>query len=205
MVSAGRDDGDRRRGRHAQHRPPAHPHPTRRPMPMAARADRRPAPTPSRRPWWHVRRTRAPPAGSSSWTRSTGSATTGKPTPRSASATATRPHCDTYLEYDRIRAAPLAEHLDTIASAWITAIRAGSGWRSPPPPTTTSQRSTRPSTQYRDYLGQLGADRIAGQGGSFRVGDVIVTRRNERHLHTTTGDIGPQPRLLDRQRTSPRR
>ena len=32
---------------------------------------------------------------------------------------------NTYVEFDRIRAAPLVEHLDDIASAWITAHSVG--------------------------------------------------------------------------------
>jgi len=94
----------------------------------------------------------------------------------------------TYLDYDRIRAAPLAEHLDTIATAWITANQNGERLAI----TTTSNEHVaainQTIQQHRDFLDELGPNSVTGQGGSFRIGDVIVTRRNERHLHTTTGD-----------------
>ena len=95
---------------------------------------------------------------------------------------------NTYVEFDRIRAAPLVEHLDDIASAWITAHSVGE--RLAITATTNEQVAAINQTihEYRDFAGQLGSDWIAGEGGSFCVGDVIVTRRNERHLHTSTGD-----------------
>ena len=95
----------------------------------------------------------------------------------------------TYLDFDRIRAAPLDEHLDTIATTWITAHHNGQRLAI----TTTSNEHVaainRTIHEYRDWLDELGPDTVTERGRMRSgVGDVIVTRRNERHLHTTTGD-----------------
>ena len=65
---------------------------------------------------------------------------------------------NTYVEFDRIRAAPLVEHLDDIASAWITAHSAGE--RLAITATTNEQVAAINHTihEYRDFAGQLGAD-----------------------------------------------
>ena len=81
----------------------------------------------------------------------------------------------TYLDFDRIRAAPLDEHLDTIATTWITAHHNGQRWAI----TTTSNEHVaainRTIHEYRDWLDELGADTVTNEGGSFR------GRRRHRH------------------------
>ena len=94
-----------------------------------------------------------------------------------------------YVEYDRIRAAPLVEHLDDIASAWITAHSVGERLAIT---TTTNEHVAAINHDDSRVPATLPANSVRTaslrEGGSFHVGDVIVTRRNERHLHTSTGD-----------------
>ena len=66
---------------------------------------------------------------------------------------------NTYVEFDRIRAAPLVEHLDDIASAWITAHSVGE--RLAITATTNEQvdgDQPRRFTSTGDFAGQLGSD-----------------------------------------------
>ncbi len=93
-----------------------------------------------------------------------------------------------YLDHDRIHSAPLAEHLDNIAHAWAGAHDRGEYLAI----TTTTNDHVEAINcavqDHRHYIGQLGSGRLDLGDVSFRVGDVISTRRNERHLHTSTGD-----------------
>ena len=100
---------------------------------------------------------------------------------------------DAYLDHDRIVAAPFAEHLDNIALAWAGAHQRGEHLAI----TTTSNDHVntinRTVQQRRLETGQLGHHHLDLHHPdlgpvSFHVGDVITTRRNERHLRTTTGD-----------------
>ena len=49
------------------------------------------------------------------------------------------------------------------------------------------------------------APRRIGGGEHAHPGDVVATRRNDRHLRTATGRAGPQPRPVGRRRHPPRR
>jgi conjugative relaxase-like TrwC/TraI family protein len=101
---------------------------------------------------------------------------------------------DAYLEHDRVFAAPFTEHLDNIAEAWVGAHGRGEHLAI----TTTSNDHVDSINQavqhHRLDIGQVGHQHLAlhrddlGGPVSFYVGDVITTRRNERHLRTTTGD-----------------
>ena len=65
----------------------------------------------------------------------------------------------------------------------------GRRWPSPPPPTTTSTPSTTPSNTHDSDTGQLSDTSVAiGGGERAHVGDVVATRRNDRSIHTTTGE-----------------
>ena len=100
---------------------------------------------------------------------------------------------DAYLDHDRIFAAPFAEHLDNIALTWAGAHQRGEHLAI----TTTSNDHVNTINhtvqQRRLDIGQLGhhhLDLHHPEHGpiSFHIGDVITTRRNQRHLQTSTGD-----------------
>ena len=95
---------------------------------------------------------------------------------------------DAYLAHDRVFAAPLVEHLDNIADTWI-----GAHHRSEQCSITTTTNDHVDAInahiqQRRLNSGQLGSDRLEIGDATFWVGDIVTTRRNQRQLHTTTGD-----------------
>jgi len=97
---------------------------------------------------------------------------------------------DLYEQHGRIRAGTLDEHLDHFAQQWLTRHAAGE--------TTAIMASTNQQVDLindriqsaRHDHEQLGPSRpvLIGAGESAYVGDVVATRRNHRHLTTTTGD-----------------
>jgi hypothetical protein len=93
-----------------------------------------------------------------------------------------------YVAHDRIIAAPLAEHLERIASDWADHHAQG---RYTAITTTTNQHVqaiNHAIQQHRRELGEL-VDPAGDLGDEFvHVGEIVVTRRNDRQLRTSTGD-----------------
>ena len=92
-----------------------------------------------------------------------------------------------YLDHDRIHPAPFAEHAINIAHAWIGARTRGEHIAVT---TTTNDHVdaiNRAVQAHRVETGQLGVG-IQHRNGSLHVGDVVVTRHNQRFLHTSCGD-----------------
>ena len=97
---------------------------------------------------------------------------------------------DLYEEHGRIRAGTLAEHLDHFARTWINNNRHGDN--------TALMASTNQQVDaidervqtVRRHLGHVANEHpvLIGGGESADVGDVVATRRNHRHLTTTTGE-----------------
>ncbi len=97
---------------------------------------------------------------------------------------------DLYQEHGRIRAGTLAEHLDHFATTWIGNHDRGD--------TTALMASTNQQVDainarvqtVRRYRGDVADVRPVLIGGGERadIGDVVATRRNHRHLTTTTGE-----------------
>ena len=86
--------------------------------------------------------------------------------------------------------APFDEHLDDIAHAWLTAHAHGRAvgdhrhhQRTRRRDQPHHPRSTAPSPANSTRTG-----RVERRGRRVHVGDVIVTRRNDRQLHTSTGE-----------------
>ncbi len=97
---------------------------------------------------------------------------------------------DIYQEHDRIRAGTLDEHLDYFADEWLQHHEAGE--------TTAVMASTNEQVDLinkhlqnvRRERGHIDDERQVAIGGGEHagVGDVVATRRNHRHLTTTTGE-----------------
>ena len=97
---------------------------------------------------------------------------------------------DLYQDHGRIRAGTLAEHLDHFAQTWIANHRDGD--------TTALMASTNQQVDainlkvqtVRRQLGHVQDVRpvLIGGGESADTGDIVATRRNHRHLTTTTGE-----------------
>ncbi|WP_350170096.1 MobF family relaxase [Ilumatobacter fluminis] len=92
-----------------------------------------------------------------------------------------------YLDHDRIQPAPFAEHCVNIASYWTEA-----GQRNKHIAVTTTTNDhvdaiNQAVQTHRHAAGQLGDGVWYGDQRLF-VGDVIVTRHNQRFLHTSCGD-----------------
>ena len=97
---------------------------------------------------------------------------------------------DIYQDHGRIRAGTLEEHLDHFARTWINNNRNGD--------TTALMASTNQQVDainervqiVRRHLGHVEHVRpvLIGGGESADIGDVVATRRNHRHLTTTTGE-----------------
>jgi len=93
-----------------------------------------------------------------------------------------------YLAHDRIIAAPLDEHLDHIAHDWAEHHAQGTYTAIT---TTTNDHVDAINhrvQQRRVEIGQLDEVTVGLVGSAFHVGDIIVTRHNDRHLRTSTGD-----------------
>ncbi len=97
---------------------------------------------------------------------------------------------DIYQAHGRIRAGTLAEHLDHFARTWITNHHHGD--------TTALMASTNQHVDLinarvqtvRRNLGHIAdvCPVLIGGGESADIGDIVATRRNHRHLTTTTGE-----------------
>jgi len=97
---------------------------------------------------------------------------------------------DTYHSHGRITAGTLHEHIDTIARTWLDVIASGATVAVTASTNTHVDALNAAIQQARLDRGHIDPDRsvrIAG-GEHACVGDVIVTRRNNRHLTTTTGE-----------------
>ena len=97
---------------------------------------------------------------------------------------------DLYQDHGRIRAGTLAEHLDHFATTWIANHHHGDTIALM---ASTNQQidaiNARVQTVRRD-LGQVAEVRsvLIGGGECADIGDIVATRRNHRHLTTTTGE-----------------
>ena len=97
---------------------------------------------------------------------------------------------DVYEQHGRVRAGTLNEHLNQLASKWIDHHRAAETVAI----TATSNTqvdaindAVQRARQRRDEIGVGGGVEIGG-GQHAYIGDVVVTRRNDRTLTTTRGD-----------------
>ncbi len=98
---------------------------------------------------------------------------------------------DAYIDYGRIVPGTLDEHLVTITDRWITANRHG---QSVAVTTATNDHVdllNRAIQHRRLDLGELDDNRFAygANNQELFVSDVIATRRNDRHLRSTDGDV----------------
>jgi conjugative relaxase-like TrwC/TraI family protein len=94
-----------------------------------------------------------------------------------------------YLAHDRIVAAPLAEHLEHIATDWAQHCADG---RYTAITTTTNDHVAAINhaiQQHRVEIGQLDDTALDLGDRALHVGDIVVTRRNDRHLRTSTGEM----------------
>lgn len=92
-----------------------------------------------------------------------------------------------YLDHGRIHPGPLTEHCSNIATRWTNARARGEHIAVT---TTTNDHVdmiNRAVQTHRRAVGQLGNGIRTGDRELY-VGDVIVTRRNQRHLRTSCGD-----------------
>ncbi len=97
---------------------------------------------------------------------------------------------DAYIDHDRVVAAPFDEHLRFIADTWLDTTSEGG--------TVTITASTNEHVDkinavvqnLRVEAGQLSIERSSAIGGGEQahVGDVVVTRQNDRRLETTLGE-----------------
>ena len=98
---------------------------------------------------------------------------------------------DAYEHHDRIIAGTFAEHLDNIATHWTGAHAARRDTRDHDHhQRPRRRRSTTPSNTHR-HRPPVSSTRPAvadRRRRALHVGDVVATRRNQRHLHTSTGD-----------------
>jgi hypothetical protein len=93
-----------------------------------------------------------------------------------------------YVAHDRIIAAPFAEHLDRIATDWADHHTQG---RYTAITTTTNQHVhaiNHAMQQHRRERGELDDPALHLGDSSVHVGEIVVTRRNDRQLRTSTGD-----------------
>ena len=128
--------------------------------------------------------------GASSCPASTASTSAGKPPPRCQLRAATSSALDAYEAHDRIVAGRFDEHVDRIAKEWLGLTANG---KTVAITASTNQHvdAINDTVQHaRLTVGQLDPDavvRIAGGEHAYR-GEVIVTRRNDRELRTSTGE-----------------
>ena len=97
---------------------------------------------------------------------------------------------DAYIDHDRVVAAPFDEHLRSIADTWLDTTSEGG--------TVTITASTNEHVdsinsvvqKLRIEAGQLSIDRASAIGGGEQahIGDVVVTRQNDRRLETNLGE-----------------
>jgi conjugative relaxase-like TrwC/TraI family protein len=93
-----------------------------------------------------------------------------------------------YLAHDRIVAGTFVEHLDHIVTDWAEHYAHG---RYTAITTTTNEHVdaiNRAIQRHRHQIHQLADGSLDLGGSAFHVGDIVVTRRNDRHLRTSTGE-----------------
>jgi hypothetical protein len=93
-----------------------------------------------------------------------------------------------YLAHDRIIAAPLAEHLEHIARLWAEHHAEG---RYTAITTTTNDHVhaiNNAIQQHRREIADLGDTALNLGDGTVYIGEIVVTRHNDRQLRTLTGD-----------------
>lgn len=97
---------------------------------------------------------------------------------------------DTYYSHGRVTAGTLDEHIDTIARTWLDMTTSGATVAVTASTNTHVDALNAAIQQARLDHGHIDPDRsVRIAGGEYAcVGDVIVTRRNNRHLTTTTGE-----------------
>jgi len=98
---------------------------------------------------------------------------------------------DAYLSHDRIVPGSIDEHLDRIANAWQQRHQAGESLAITTTLNEHVDKINRHIQHTRIRTGVLDpAVAVAiADGDIAMIGDVIATRRNQRQLHTSTGDI----------------
>ena len=121
---------------------------------------------------------------------STASTSGGKPPPRSQLRRGDPSAFDAYEVHQRIVAGPFDEHVDRIAKEWLGLTADG---KTVAITATTNQHvdAINDAVQHaRLTVGQLDPDAVVPIAGGEHAypGDVIVTRRNDRELRTTTGE-----------------
>jgi len=94
-----------------------------------------------------------------------------------------------YLAHDRIVAAPLAEHLDHIVADWSE--HHSHGCHTAITTTTNDHVDTinRAIQRHRLESGELDHTALDLGSRALHVGEIVVTRRNDRQLGTSTGEI----------------
>ncbi len=97
---------------------------------------------------------------------------------------------DTYRAHGRIIPGSLDEHLDTIATRWLERHEAGETIAITTATNDHVDQINHLIQQRREQHGQLDPSQaVRAAEGVVMVGGVIATRRNQRQLTTTTGDI----------------
>lgn len=96
-----------------------------------------------------------------------------------------------YLLHDRVAGGTIDDHLATVAERWVSATASG---RTIAITATTNEHVdliNRTIQRHRLALGDIAPDKptLGMNRQSIHVGDQIATRRNERHLRTSSGDI----------------
>jgi conjugative relaxase-like TrwC/TraI family protein len=112
---------------------------------------------------------------------------------------------DAYEAHGRIVAGPLDEHLDRLAVAWIAHTAAGRSVAITAATNTHVDAINAAIQAARLRLGRLDPDQAVRIGGGERAhpGDVVATRRNDRHLWTDTGEPVRNRDLWDVTATHP--
>ena len=96
----------------------------------------------------------------------------------------------TYEVHGRIIPGTFEEHLDAIAQEWMQRHAAGKTVAITAATNEHGDEINRTIRQLRARTGDTDTTTIAWiADGPVVIGDIVVTRRNERHLHTTSGDI----------------
>ncbi len=96
----------------------------------------------------------------------------------------------TYESHGRIIPGSFDEHLDAIAQEWMQRHAAGETVAITAATNDHVDEINRTIRQLRARSGDTDTTRLASiADGPVAVGDIVATRRNQRHLHTTSGDI----------------
>ena len=96
----------------------------------------------------------------------------------------------TYESQGRIIPGTFDEHLDSIAQEWMQRHASGETVAITAATNEHVDEINRTIRQLRARIGDTDTTTIAWiADGPVAIGDIVATRRNERHLHTTSGDI----------------